>query len=166
MRREDLTKLGEPYAEQELRLLDSRVRPLEDRGEDPPLRRSPCQGPEGVIYHARDARKEQQPIREKGQVVGYEPVTVDAGEPDKRLLVIEPELAVLLKSMAREGNSLSGVIRDAWDTGDKASAIAHKANDEGLSLREAALKLGYVDSKRFDEIVDPKEMVGHGAEGA
>jgi fumarate hydratase class II len=49
---------------------------------------------------------------------------------------------------------------------DKASAIAHKANDEGLSLREAALKLGYVDPTRFDEIVDPKKMVGHGVAGA
>src|SRR5499426_218775 len=45
---------------------------------------------------------------------------------------------------------------------DKASAIAHKANDEGLSLREAALKLGYVDPARFDEVVDPKKMVGRG----
>jgi fumarate hydratase class II len=49
---------------------------------------------------------------------------------------------------------------------DKASAIAHKANDEGLSLREAALKLGYVDAERFDEIVDPKKMIGHGVAGA
>lgn len=73
---------------------------------------------EGIIYHVRDARDEQQPIREKGRVVGYEQVTVDAGEPDKRLLVIEPELTVVLKRMGREGNSLSGVIRDAWDTGD------------------------------------------------
>ena len=44
---------------------------------------------------------------------------------------------------------------------DKASAIAHKANDEGLTLKEAALALGYIDEKRFDEIVDPEKMVGH-----
>ena len=49
---------------------------------------------------------------------------------------------------------------------DKASAIAHKANAEGLSLREAALKLGSIDPARFDEIVDPKKMVGHGVAGA
>jgi fumarate hydratase class II len=49
---------------------------------------------------------------------------------------------------------------------DKASAIAHKANDENLTLKEAALKLGYVDEKRFDEIVDPKTMIGHGIGGA
>jgi fumarate hydratase class II len=45
---------------------------------------------------------------------------------------------------------------------DKASEIAHKANEEGISLREAALKLGYIDAKRFDEVVDPKKMVGGG----
>jgi fumarate hydratase class II len=48
---------------------------------------------------------------------------------------------------------------------DKASAIAHKANDEGLTLREAALQSGFVDEKRFDEIVDPRKMVGHGVGG-
>ncbi len=49
---------------------------------------------------------------------------------------------------------------------DKASAIAHKANDEGLTLREAALKSGFIDGKRFDEIVDPGKMVGHGVGGS
>ncbi len=49
---------------------------------------------------------------------------------------------------------------------DKASAIAHMANDENLTLREAALKSGYVDAKRFDEIVDPKKMAGHGVAGS
>jgi len=49
---------------------------------------------------------------------------------------------------------------------DKASAIAHRANDENLTLKEAALRLGYVDEVRFDEIVDPKKMVGHGVGGS
>jgi fumarate hydratase, class II len=49
---------------------------------------------------------------------------------------------------------------------DKASAIAHKANDEGMTLKEAALKSGYIDEKRFDEIVDPRKMVGHGFAGS
>jgi fumarate hydratase class II len=42
---------------------------------------------------------------------------------------------------------------------DKASAIAHKADDDGTSLREAALALG-VAAADFDRIVDPKTMVG------
>jgi fumarate hydratase class II len=42
---------------------------------------------------------------------------------------------------------------------DKASQIAHFANDNDLTLREAALKLGFVDETEFDEIVDPRKMV-------
>jgi fumarate hydratase, class II len=49
---------------------------------------------------------------------------------------------------------------------DKASAIAHKANDDGLTLKAAALKSGYIDEKRFDEIVDARKMVGHGFAGS
>ena len=46
---------------------------------------------------------------------------------------------------------------------DKASAIAHKANDEGLTLKEAALQSSDIDEERFDEVVDPRTMVGHGS---
>jgi fumarate hydratase class II len=41
----------------------------------------------------------------------------------------------------------------------KASAIAHKANDEDLSLKAAALASGYIDEKDFDRVVDPAKMV-------
>jgi fumarate hydratase class II len=43
---------------------------------------------------------------------------------------------------------------------DKASAIAHKADDDGISLREAAMALG-VTGAAFDRIVDPTTMVGN-----
>ncbi|MFG1433185.1 class II fumarate hydratase [Xanthobacter sp. V2C-8] len=49
---------------------------------------------------------------------------------------------------------------------DKASRIAHMANDEGTTLKEAALKSGFIDEKRFDEIVNPSAMVGDGVAGA
>jgi fumarate hydratase class II len=42
---------------------------------------------------------------------------------------------------------------------DKASAIAHKADDEGTSLRDAALKSG-ISAEEFDKIVVPTHMVG------
>jgi fumarate hydratase class II len=41
---------------------------------------------------------------------------------------------------------------------DKAAEIAHKAHHEKLSLREAALKLGYLTEKEFDELVRPEKM--------
>ncbi|MEE1833080.1 class II fumarate hydratase [Streptomyces sp. SP17KL33] len=43
---------------------------------------------------------------------------------------------------------------------DKASAIAHKASEEGTTLREAALASGDIDAEAFDRIVDPAAMVG------
>jgi hypothetical protein len=49
---------------------------------------------------------------------------------------------------------------------DKPSVIAHRANDDGLTLKAVALKSGYIDARRFDEIVDPRKMVGHGAGGS
>jgi len=42
---------------------------------------------------------------------------------------------------------------------DKASKIAHYAYDNDLTLKQAALKLGYVSESEFDRIVDPRKMV-------
>ena len=42
---------------------------------------------------------------------------------------------------------------------DKASKIAHYALDNDLTLKDAALKLGFVTEAQFDEVVDPKKMV-------
>ena len=42
---------------------------------------------------------------------------------------------------------------------DKASRIAHYALDNDLTLKEAALKLGFVTEEEFDRIVDPTKMV-------
>ncbi len=41
---------------------------------------------------------------------------------------------------------------------DKAAEIAKKAHHDGATLKETALKLGYVTSDEFDKIVVPKEM--------
>jgi fumarate hydratase, class II len=42
---------------------------------------------------------------------------------------------------------------------DKASKIAHYADDNDLTLKEAALKLGFVSEAEFDRVVDPAKMV-------
>src|SRR5690349_23450845 len=42
---------------------------------------------------------------------------------------------------------------------DKASKIAHYAMDNDLTLKEAALKLGFVTEEEFDGVVDPVKMV-------
>jgi fumarate hydratase class II len=43
---------------------------------------------------------------------------------------------------------------------DKAAEIAKHAHHKGMTLREAALALGYVTGKDFDRIVRPEAMVG------
>jgi len=43
---------------------------------------------------------------------------------------------------------------------DRAAAIAKKAHAEGLTLKEAAVKLGYLTAEEFDREVRPGSMVG------
>ncbi len=43
---------------------------------------------------------------------------------------------------------------------EKAAEIAKKAFKENSTLKEAALKLGYLSGEEFDEWVDPKKMTG------
>ncbi|WP_224490344.1 class II fumarate hydratase [Robertkochia flava] len=42
----------------------------------------------------------------------------------------------------------------------KAAEIANKAHEEGTTLKEAALDLGYLTAEKFDEWVKPENMVG------
>ena len=42
---------------------------------------------------------------------------------------------------------------------DKASKIAHHAMDNDLTLKAAALELGFVNAEEFDRVVDPAKMV-------
>jgi fumarate hydratase class II len=42
---------------------------------------------------------------------------------------------------------------------DKASQIAHYAMDNDLTLKQSALKLGFVTEDEFNRVVDPKKMV-------
>ena len=41
---------------------------------------------------------------------------------------------------------------------DKAAKVAHYALDNDLTLKQAALKLGFVTEDEFDRVVDPEKM--------
>lgn len=82
--------------------------------------RGECKGTlstgEGLAYAVRDPRYELHQVKEKGRPTGETvQVCVDPGVEDKRLFLVQSEFGAVLKIMAREGNSLSGVLRDAWD---------------------------------------------------
>jgi hypothetical protein len=65
---------------------------------------------EGLVWVVRD------PITKPAEEDGAEKV-LDEGVADKRLLVIEVELARTLRVIERDGNTLSPVLRGAWDDG-------------------------------------------------
>ncbi|MGH7757840.1 MAG: DUF3987 domain-containing protein [Candidatus Dormibacteria bacterium] len=69
--------------------------------------RSGLSSGEGLIWGVRD------PILGVDAQGGS--VVVDQGEPDKRLLIVESELATVLRRLEREASSLSPLMRDAWD---------------------------------------------------
>lgn len=73
---------------------------------------------EGLIWAVRDAIFKRQPIKKGGRVVDYQQVLEDPGVEDKRLLAFESEFASVLKRIEQQTNSLSALIRQAWEIGD------------------------------------------------
>lgn len=70
---------------------------------------------EGIIWRVRDSAGCWSKIQPTGALLDP---SADAGVAEKRLLVIESEFSSALRVMAREGNTLSPVIREAWDGGN------------------------------------------------
>jgi fumarate hydratase class II len=73
---------------------------------------------------------------------------IEGAQPNRRKIAEYVERSLMLVT------ALSPVIGY-----DKASQIAHYALDNDLTLKQAALKLGFVTEREFDRIVDPARMV-------
>lgn len=71
--------------------------------------RSGLSSSEGLIFHVRDASRKFDPKRGQAAVV-------DEGVSDKRMLCYEPELAQVLAQFKREGNALSAILRQSWES--------------------------------------------------
>lgn len=69
----------------------------------------PLSSGEGVVWAVRDASEELDEETQKPK---------DGGVTDKRLIVIEGELGAALSSLRRQGNTLSAILRTAWDHGN------------------------------------------------
>jgi len=72
---------------------------------------------EGVIWAVRDEIIKKVPEKDGKITIGFNDSVEDPGIEDKRLLIIEGEFVQALKVMEREGNILSPLIRNSWDTG-------------------------------------------------
>lgn len=75
---------------------------------------------EGLIWQVRDPGEKDDP-----------------GVADKRLWIQEPEFGTVLRILGREGNTLSGVMRQAWDSGHLSTLTKHspaKATGAHISI--------------------------------
>jgi hypothetical protein len=85
---------------------------------------------EGLIYAVRDEKNLFDPETHKIK-------TLDPGVADKRLLIVEAEFANALAVMDRPGNTLSPVVRNAWDGLPLSTLTKHsplKATDTHISI--------------------------------
>jgi fumarate hydratase, class II len=74
---------------------------------------------------------------------------VEGAEPDRRKIAGDVDRSLMLVT------ALTPLIGY-----DKASEIAHYALEHDLSLKQAALQLGYVSEQEFDRVVDARKMIG------
>ena len=72
---------------------------------------------EGLIHGVRDPVEVEEPVRDGRRVVGYQTVVRDHGVSDKRSFVTEAEFSSVLRAARRDGCTLSGTVRQAWDSG-------------------------------------------------
>ena len=91
---------------------------------------------EGLINQVRDPGEKRSRSRH-----GEDIVETIAGVEDKRLLVIEPEFARVLRVAQRDGNTLSATLRELWDYGRARTLTKH--DPIGTSLAHIAV-IGHI----------------------
>jgi hypothetical protein len=106
---------------------------------------------EGLIAHVQD------PVErvETGKDSTVRTVVVDAGVTDKRRLVVETEFSKVLKVMVRDGNTLSPVLRQAWDDGDLNTLVKNsrtKATGAHISL------IGHIPAFELDRLLNTTDV--------
>jgi hypothetical protein len=109
---------------------------------------------EGLIFHVRDKSTKKSAIKQKGRIVEYQDEITDGGAVEKRAFVIEPEFARVLRAMKRDGNTLSSVIRQAWDS-DRLRVLTKTplhASETQISI------IGHITAEELRRNLDETEM--------
>jgi hypothetical protein len=104
---------------------------------------------EGLVWAVRDAEYRDEPEKDSNRrpTSGMVRICVDAGVTDKRLFLVQSEFGSVLRVMARDGNSLSGVLRDAWDGSNLAPMT------KGNRQRATAPHIGIVGHVTQEELL-------------
>jgi hypothetical protein len=124
---------------------------------------------EGLIHAVRDATRK---INKEGTEIVDDP-----GVDDKRLLAVEPEFSSVLRVAARDGNTITEVIRRAWDghdlrvmtrslaivaTNPHISLLGHITRDELLRLIDATDQLNGFANRFLFLCVRRSQLLPHG----
>ena len=112
----------------------------------------PLSSGEGLIYAVRDEVTVWKVDKKTGE---GEEVVIDPGVDDKRLFVMDEEFSSALIASKREGNTLSTIFRNVWDTGNLEpltknnrikSTAAHVGIVSHITLAELNRKLDEVEA--------------------
>jgi hypothetical protein len=110
---------------------------------------------EGLIWAVRDPIEKLERVKDKGQPKDFELVTVDQGVEDKRLLVLETELASTFQVLKRDGNNLSAIMRQAWDSGDLRTLTK---NNPAVATGAHISVIGHITAEEVKRHLDRTEI--------
>lgn len=109
---------------------------------------------EGLIWAVRDEITRTERDRKTGETVE---VVVDRGVDDKRLLVREAEFGSVLRVVNRETNTLSAILRCAWETGNLQALVKNtKTRATGAHIAI----VGHVTKDELLRHLDTTEVAG------
>lgn len=107
---------------------------------------------EGVIWAIHDAIQ-------KWDLKKQVWVTEDPGVDDKRVLVVESEFANALRVLQREGNTLSAILRRAWDLPPRGVLRMLTKNSPARATGAHVVIAGHVTRDELLRYVDQTELV-------
>jgi hypothetical protein len=112
---------------------------------------------EGMMWAVHDEITKVEAVKKNGKYTGeYQTVVVEPAIEDKRLLILEPEFASTLTVIRRDGNTLSAMIRQAWDTGELRALTKNKKAD----ATEAHISIiGHITRDEVLRLLDTTEAV-------
>ena len=113
---------------------------------------------EGIIWRVRDAVYET--FVPKATAANPQPEPEqrlkDPGVDDKRLLIIEPELASVFKASARDSNTTSPTLRAAWDAGGVLRTMAKNSNTAATGAHISLI--GHITETELRRLLDSTEI--------
>lgn len=104
---------------------------------------------EGLIHRVRDESEKQD----------KDGCPLDEGVRDKRLWVVVPEFRTVIAQTKRDSNTLSPVLRDAWDSPDLLS-VPNRGENALCATEPHIAMMGHVTPGEFRGKVDPNEIAG------